>query len=97
MPRTSKPRLVTHQKRKLRYGGRPCELAKTKPSTYRQLLLYYCYIKNSQPQSSIQDITLLISQKLVQIWQLVNPRLPQKKVKLIEKKLHDLLIRVKRY
>ena len=72
-----------------------CELAKTKSSTNRQLLQYYCYIKNSQPQSSIRDITLLISRELVQIWQSINPPLPQKKLKSIEKKLHDLLIKVK--
>ena len=47
MPRTNKLRLVTRQKSKLQYG--PCEFAKTEPSTYRQLLQYYCYIKNSQP------------------------------------------------
>ena len=97
MQRKNKPRLVTGQKSKLQYGRGPCELAKTKPSTYRQLLQYYCSIKNSQPQtqSSIRDITLLISQELVQIWQSVNSRLPQKKVKSIERKLHDLLIKVK--
>ena len=95
MPRTNKPRLATRQKSKLQYGGGPCELAKPEPSTYRQLLQYYCYIKNSQPQSSIRDITSLISQELVQIWQSVNPHLPQKKSKSIEKKLYDLLIKVK--
>ena len=60
MPTTSKPRLVTCRKSKLQYGGGHCELAKTEPSTYRQLLQYY-HIKNSKPQSSIQDIILLIS------------------------------------
>ena len=38
---------------------------------------------------------MLISQELVQIWHLVNPRLLLIKMKSIEKKLHDLLIEVK--
>ena len=94
MPKTSKPRLVTRQKSYLQYGGRPCELANTEPSTNKQLLQYYYHIKNSKPQSSIRHITLLISLELVQIWQSVNPHLPQIKMKSIEKKLHDLLIKV---
>ena len=83
------------RKAKLQYGGGPCELANTEPSTYRQLLQYYYHIKNSKPQSSIRDITLLINQELEQIWHSVSPRLLQIKMKSIEKNLHDLLTKVK--
>ena len=38
MPKTSKPRHVTRQNSKLQYKGGPWELAKTVPSTCRQLL-----------------------------------------------------------
>ena len=94
MPK-AKTRPLTRQKSDAKYDGRPSELSKTEPSTYRQLLRYYYHLRNTDPQSSIFQSCQQIKEDLMGIWQSVNPRLLLLSTLSIEEKISDLLQLVK--
>ena len=82
----AKTQPLSSQKSDMKYGGRPSELSKTKPSTYWQLIRYYYHLQNTDPQSSILQFCQQIKEDLMVILQSVNPRLPLTSTSSIEKK-----------
>lgn len=93
MPKVRGP--LTRQKSGEKYGGGPCELSTTDPSTYRQLIQHYYYVTCTNPNATFWSMVQQISMDLKSIWSSVNPRLPLITSKAINRKIKDLLCVVK--
>ena len=93
MPRTN--RRLTRKQSEQNYGGGPCELGTTEPSTYKQLIQYYYHLSIAEYGTSFWDTVLRVSEELISIWQAVNPRLPLISERAIHRKVRDLLNLVK--
>ena len=89
---TSAPkRAFTRSLANLNYGGALCKLT-NEPSTYRQIIRYYYYLKNSFPKLNLFGCARQISSDVKSIWVSVCPNLPLLKVKnAIYTKVHRLL------
>ena len=89
---TSAPKIpFTRSLANLKYGGALCELT-NEPSTYRQIIRYYYYLKNSFPKLNLFGCARQISSDVKSIWVSVCPNLPLLKVKnAIYTKVHRLL------
>jgi hypothetical protein len=94
MPKAKKRRL-TRQASEETFGGGPCELQPTDPSTYRQLIQYYYYLIHTQPGADVMFYVNQTATELKSIWSSVNPRLPLITDKSINRKLKDLFCLVK--
>ncbi|XP_065680539.1 uncharacterized protein LOC136094507 [Hydra vulgaris] len=86
---------ITRMKSEKKYCGGPCELSTTDPSTFRQVIQYYYYLIHINPNADILLVTQQISNNIKSIWATVNPRLPLKTDKSINRKVKDLLVLVK--
>lgn len=78
-----------------KYGGGPCELLLTEPSTYRQLIQYYYFLIHVSPTTDFWVVVQQISKDLKSIWSSMNPRLPLIGDKSIDRKVKNLLTLVK--
>ena len=94
MPKVKK-RLPTRQASNESYGGGPCDLETTDPSTYRQVIQYYYYLLHVNPATDLIFLVKQIAVDLRSIWSSVNPRLPLISDKSIDRKLKDLFCLVK--
>jgi len=74
------------------FGGAACELDYTNPSTFRQVINYYHFLKKTAPDSSLNKIVDTIFEKLVCIWEKVNPSLPLMKPRNIKSKVKKTLM-----
>lgn len=75
MPKAKRCRL-TRQVSDETFGGGPCELQTTDPSTHRQLIQYYYHLCHSKPAAEMLFYVKQIAKDLKSIWSSVNPRLP---------------------
>jgi hypothetical protein len=94
MPKV-KTRPLTRKKSEGKYGGGPCDLLLSDPSTYRQLIQYYYYLHYVNPGADFWAIVQRVSKDLKSIWSQVNPRLPLVNDKSMDRKVKDLLMTVK--
>lgn len=94
MPKIKK-RPHTRSKSEENYGGYPCDLITTDPSTYRQLIQFYYFLDSSDIKPNFWAIVRRISCVLKSIWLSVNPRLPLINDKSIETKVKNLFATVK--
>ena len=56
-----------------RFAGPPCPLDKTEPPTLQQVIQFSYFLENSFKN---YEISKLIAQEIIRIWQSVNPQLP---------------------
>ena len=70
-----------------KFAGPPAELDKTEPPIYRQIIQYIYFLLNTHPESNEFDISRRIAKAVINIWKLVNPRLPLIKENSINVKL----------
>src|SRR6478609_8669114 len=94
MPKAKKRRL-TRKTSEVTFGGGPCELQTTDPSTYRQLIQYYYHVIHTQPGADVMCYVKHTATELKSIWSSVNPRLPLITDKSIYRKLKDLFCLVR--
>ena len=74
------------------FGGAACELECTNPSTFRQIINYHHFLRNTAPGSSMNKLVDTIHEKLVCIWEKVNPDLPLMKPRNIKSKVKKTLM-----
>ena len=86
MPKAKKRRL-TRQASEDTFGGGPCELQTTDPSTYRQLIQYYYYLIHTQAGAGVMCYVKQTATVLKSIRSSVNPRLPL----IIDRSIHRKL------
>ena len=86
---------LTRKKSEEKYGGGPCDLVLTDPSTYRQLIQYYYYLECADPCADFWAKVQHVTRDLKSIWLSVNPRLPLIHEKSIDRKVKDLFVTVK--
>ena len=58
------------------FAGVPCPLDKTEPPTLRQVIQYSYFLENTYPDWEHGSIGDLIAKDIIDIWQMVNQRLP---------------------
>jgi len=58
------------------FGGPPSPLNKTEPPTFRQIIQYSYFLKNTCSNLTNFDISKLMAKNIIDIWNAVNPRLP---------------------
>lgn len=90
-----KCRPMTRRKSDENYGGGPCELTMTEPSTYKQVIQYYYFLIISNPNSDFYGVVQKIVKDITAIWLNVNPKLPIINNKSICNKVKHLLTVVK--
>ena len=88
-------RVTQKQSEQQYYGGCPCDLSKTGPSTDKQLIKFFYYFNMTEVELPFWDFILRLSNDLILIWQAVNPRLFLISIKTIRRKVKDLLNSVK--
>lgn len=86
---------LTRKKSEEKYGGGPCDLALTDPSTYRQLIKYFYYLERVDHSADFWTKVQRVTIDLKSIWLSVNPRLPLISEKSIDRKIKHLLLTVK--
>ena len=71
-----KSALSTRSKNLIKFSGQPSPLNKTEPPIYQQIIPYSYYLMNTYPHLSSFAISKLIAKEVIDIWKVVNPRLP---------------------
>jgi len=73
------------------FGGSACELDLTAPSTFRDVIRYYYFLKKTNQNLPLATIVDTIYEKLLFIWGKINQNLPLMKSKNIKSKLKKVL------
>ena len=66
----------TRSKGVIKFSGLPSPFDKTEPPTLRQIIQNSYFLMNTYPHRSCFGISKLIAKEVIDIWKVVNPRLP---------------------
>ena len=72
-------------------GGGPCDLRRTEPCTYRELVQYFYFLQEQKIGSSFNELTNIVAENVASVWGRYNPNIPLIKPLSIIQKVRNVL------